>query len=1032
MPPNGFDRFAQHSQTSFAPNMPNISTSNSVVDQVLSMLMSGTSFAPRPGAGQSVMDAYMQRERSQQYLQALKNSFSTSLISSKLGGIDTNSGWGSMAAMLMGNPDGFMNHPFARAFNGGNPVKAQMALMANMTGITNYMGTGRIGNASFRDTSAMMDGATRSLFDTKVYDEGDVAKVKAEQQRRLLSGSGRERYSELLDGKGNLDFNEIEKIKKKVEKIGIENISKITKLTADEYTKAIESGNIVNDVTAKIGQVVATRFNFNKSSGFELQDLTKSFSMTQDLGLFDHRRVFEQKMREAGIDPTKANAQQRAIALGQAHQEYLKNAPGVLRAVSDLVGTETAEESTTALNDLFSNKYSGAASRIDVNADAHYSEDLLRRVKSTARIAGISIDNMLGIIDQAKQLAAQHPNMNQLGGVGVIEQTLKSFNTAQTMAVHMGTAAIRQAGGMVAFTQKQIALDDENRTEPLAQGYYGLRAIIKNRAMPEEVRRKALAMLDARAADPDADVSTSGNSKFRSEMANMLGMNSFQLMRMMYSGTAVTEGMRDAAESNKNGDFVDYASAGQHAKYSGAKRFMRMYIADQVLNRGDAHAFRDDAGNKITDVDKVMQKFEDDLVNTRLSGKTLDSVFVKYNFDVKSMMYPDATDEEVESVKQSFLKTALQKRPGYKEDQLILNKLMTESAKKESAMARRLGHLQAKFMPMLAQELISGNLSKGFEGLRDNIYTEPAMLRAEAMGRATGLMNQDGSDANILAALYENRGGALGLTTEEIEKNLKAQGATPAEIAATMKQREFGSNYDAFKKLSGKATLNELLAAVRGGKAGFGKSKLAQNGVAWEDVRRAGDFVHHSGLASKDNVNAYGGNILNPETLKKMITKETMLNSLEIMERDWAMFDTTESATNIKTALDAQLGSKDEITRKSALNLKEAMTSAGFIRPDGTLDVRKIAADDESAKKVFELAKPNKMVSDELEKIVEYRNLVKSQIEDGKKAINGLGDDKQAALLESLEKTIGSSSTNLATTLASIADALKTLITVNP
>ncbi len=119
MAPSTFDHYGPNKQMSFAPNVPNISTGKPVIDQALSMLMMGSGFAPRPMAGQSIMDTHIQRKDSMDFLATMRSSFSGSQISQKLGGVDTNSSWGSMVSSFLGNPDGVMDNPIVKAFNGG-------------------------------------------------------------------------------------------------------------------------------------------------------------------------------------------------------------------------------------------------------------------------------------------------------------------------------------------------------------------------------------------------------------------------------------------------------------------------------------------------------------------------------------------------------------------------------------------------------------------------------------------------------------------------------------------------------------------------------------------------------------------------------------------------------------------------------------------------------------------------------------------------------------------------------------------------
>jgi hypothetical protein len=74
-------------------------------------------------------------------------------------------------------------------------------------------------------------------------------------------------------------------------------------------------------------------------------------------------------------------------------------------------------------------------------------ETLLRKVKATARTAGVSIKAMLGIIDSVKELAASNPKLQYMNSAATTNIAVNAVQKSAEMGMNMSAEEYRQAGG---------------------------------------------------------------------------------------------------------------------------------------------------------------------------------------------------------------------------------------------------------------------------------------------------------------------------------------------------------------------------------------------------------------------------------------------------------------------------------------------------------------------------------------------------------------------------------------------------------
>jgi hypothetical protein len=545
---------------------------------VMNLMMQGlygAGYTPRPDSGQSVYDAFIQRERSAQFMNLQRSGFMNNQISKSLG-ISENPLTG-LAGRFMGSPDGLL----ARAMSpllGGNPMAAQMQTYAGLAGADIMGNFGRIGAITPEETEAVMQSLAKNFYAEQQYEtapDGTPGARKYVQDKtrkfitdRLEEGETGINYLkdlgiELdLDDEGKLTEKGMEQLEKiditspeggadteitrnvkdrirrkrqvvnmldvDVEKLIDESDESVKKEYNERLEEQLKKYNVATEeqlkkLKNKDGQLNTEKvrdllektaeldpierltmegeayregkgrfkgFNFENSRGFKLEDFTSAFNKAAELRLLGDRR---------GSSPAAAMA------------DFSKNAGGALDAArslfgNDLSGAQLVERINdfvgTATYDLSSRESSvlptepGEAPKVgasgpssepdprlgeetaklgnklssnDAGKDAQGIEDILRKAKATARVAGVSLEAMFGIIDSAKELARNNPQLQYLSSSTVTEMSVKAIETAATMGAVMSPEDYRKAGGSQGIAAKEITSEQEY----LQSGYTG-------------------------------------------------------------------------------------------------------------------------------------------------------------------------------------------------------------------------------------------------------------------------------------------------------------------------------------------------------------------------------------------------------------------------------------------------------------------------------------------------------------------------------------------------------------------------------
>lgn len=131
------------------------------LDQILRMI-SGIAPSPIPGSDQSLLDAYNLRERTRRLDDARNQMFLTQRLMQNAG-VDPNGFVPRMASAFgISLPDNFINK-FMAPFIGGNPLRAQLALLNNITGLTSSI-MGNPYDLTGSQSLSMMESLQRNFY----------------------------------------------------------------------------------------------------------------------------------------------------------------------------------------------------------------------------------------------------------------------------------------------------------------------------------------------------------------------------------------------------------------------------------------------------------------------------------------------------------------------------------------------------------------------------------------------------------------------------------------------------------------------------------------------------------------------------------------------------------------------------------------------------------------------------------------------------------------------------------------------------
>lgn len=916
----------QFSQMTFGGGLQ---TGNSMIDMLLNMFL-GNKLAPAPGGNQSILDAYNLRERSRDYMSLMRKSFGTSMLAQHLGGpagINTDSMIGGLAAQMLGM-SGIMDNPLLQAMNGGNPIKAMMGLKANMTGMTMGQGFGHIGLADNATVESMYKGMEEQLFKKRTVTAADLAEQQSEKSASLLKSlkeDQRKRLTKYIkkdkDGKELFDFdafsaddsqassqfddalakrkNILDDYSKEAKKLDearsdfvkqmkdispeeagkqfdtthtaeIEDLKKKFQKSSDAFKElqdakstyikdlgdAVSTTSAVLGFRSQLGQQVNQAADPKATRGFKIQDLTRSSLIAIDLN-----------MASLGFD----QAHDKRIPVEEkAHQlssNFTKFAIPAISAFRDLTGAETAEEAMENMNSLMGN----AKMNIGTEEGGKEMESLARRVKATARTAGIGITSMLEIIRQIKELSAAHPELAYTGGDVHMETAIRAAKTTAALSATMGAGWIRQNGGQAAVSQMVTENLAEAATQPITDEIYGIVGLIAGDASlldksptGKGTRRDyILAELNKwnqnqESALGKADHGFSGADKayMKNRVAELMGQDVSRVYNASYSASSSMSG-RQFAQGKSEYDFT--AAGGHGAAYDYFFRAIQQDIMSQGLDISDDElvGIMHDVKQEFSNVGRGEGLLADIYSKTRTTknGK-------KFTVSLGDYTLSEQNAANKELVFAATLHDRLTRDPNfaaeYKNMDVESRKYAVEEARLDSEMAQ----LRQPIIDTVVQAYMSGQFSKGKDELLALISTPDAKARGSSMLDMLNSNSSTTTASSFKNVMLEALGGHLGLSEEDVNANLALAGITDAKELAAIhaKRRQWSENstaLNAFDKATKNNTVYSIYDAAKQLKAGkLTDDQLEKLGLDRTTVEQAGQMMD---IIGEDTVKRFGG-----------------------------------------------------------------------------------------------------------------------------------------------------------------------------
>lgn len=327
-----------------------------------------------------------------------------------------------------------------------------------------------------------------------------------------LKVAAEKKLQDYLEKEIKLDPTEINKLKDSSGKLDTSKIdAKFAQMKEPSFLNNIRDQN--RQAAAAGG--IYTGFDFEKTRGFKLEDITSGFTRAADLRMLGDRK----KQTPA-----------------QAMADFSKHGMGAMSAARSVFGDKSGSELVGKISDLV------GASAVDLGSEkgANEIEDLLRKTNATARVAGVSIKTMLAIIDSTRQLAANNPALQNMNAGASTEIALKAVSTAARMGAQMSAEDYRKAGGGQGLATKEIEAGTTFAASDMGRADIALLHTVKT------LKPEAYNQVEGMLKRGEITAETLTNQGKLNQLAKTLGMDPSQLSTQVLQNPLVAqEGLKD-------------------------------------------------------------------------------------------------------------------------------------------------------------------------------------------------------------------------------------------------------------------------------------------------------------------------------------------------------------------------------------------------------------------------------------------------------------------------------------------------------
>lgn len=350
--------------------------------------------------------------------------------------------------------------------------------------------------------------ALAALENARDRDDGNVEEVNKRNQdvidklKSTAAGKGygltdqQIRDRGLINSKGEVDIARVEKV--------------VAQNAAPSY---LEQKQSLDEAAKKVG-IQYTGVDFEKSRGFKFDEMERAFSKASELRLI---------------------GDQRGKSVAGAMGGFFEKAGGSLSAARSLFGNKDAG---ALMQDISSMLGSEA---IDMTSDDGNKklEETLRKVKATARVAGVGINTMLQIIESTKEIAKNNPQLQYMNSGASAEIATKAVGVAAQMGRAMRPDEYRAAGGAQGMAAEDIKGTMAYMQSGMGQFQASMFAVAKTpeqRAQLKEMFAKGITA---------GDLDNGGMEK----IASILGMSVSDVQRAGNNPLLARKALKDASIS---------------------------------------------------------------------------------------------------------------------------------------------------------------------------------------------------------------------------------------------------------------------------------------------------------------------------------------------------------------------------------------------------------------------------------------------------------------------------------------------------
>jgi hypothetical protein len=389
-----------------------------------------------------------------------------------------------------------------------------------------------------------------------------LSKATAEKLKKKFALSDEEIKKLIKDSSKStrLDKNKVLSKINKIDKDVIDKANATTELE-DIYNKSAEPSKAGSRYTG---------FDFVKSRGFKLEDITSGFVKASELRMLGD-----------------VKGQSMHTAMGN----FSKNAGGAMSAARDVFGDLSGGELVTKISDMM------GSSAVDLGSQEGSSkvEELLRKTSATARVAGMSIKAMLSIIDDTKELLAQNPQLQHTNSAAVANIVNDAVLESSQAGTTMTAEEYRSAGGSTGITSRKIKESAAFAQSPLGSSLAASLSYAKS-SQNKEAEKYINELVDS-----GQYTGRNLQGQVGKDIAAKLNMSHMDFLNMARDPLQAREGMKDEGIAN----IVMGEKGRKLSANAGFDVFARQGISKERIEAEYAKFRRDNPSASASDFEKA-------------------------------------------------------------------------------------------------------------------------------------------------------------------------------------------------------------------------------------------------------------------------------------------------------------------------------------------------------------------------------------------------------------------------------------------